>query len=103
MTDLKKVPEKDLKAELTRRGEILKQEEMNRLKLHRDLVQKHIETLLLFVPNHDRPVCSDENPCSHGTYKGRVYCNRCRLLWIMRNNVNIDTSVYLDVRIEEDP
>ena len=103
MADLKKVSEKDLKDELFRREGIRKREEKQRLKIHRDLVQQYIETLLLFAPDHDRTSCSDENEINHGIYNGRLNCKRCRLLWIMKLQCNTDTSVYLDVRIEEDP
>lgn len=103
MTDLSQIPEKHLKDELDRREEDRKREERIRLKIHRDFVHKHVGILLLFTPTHDRTSCSDEDPGNHGGNEGKIRCKRCRLLWIKNNKLNPDTSVYLDVEIEEDP
>lgn len=101
--DLKEIPDKDLKDELKRREEKKKQRERDRLKIHRALVDQYAETLLLFVPEHDRTSCSDEDPKNCSYHTGRIRCKRCELLYMLKKgHDNLNVSVYLDMQIEEE-
>lgn len=108
MIDLTKVPGKDLRTELKRREEIEKSEKRQQLRLHREIVMQHVDTLLLFVPDHDHTSCNDESPINSSHHarmisSNKACCNRCELLFIKSTESNLNTSVRLDAFIEEDP
>jgi len=95
-----------LKDELKVREEKRKARRRDDLKMNRDMVEQYVETLLLFVPKHDRTSCSDEKPCNTGERTGRLRCKRCQLLHVLRNKKTMDnlyTTVYLEVKYEEKP
>ncbi len=75
-TDLSKVAQDDLLAELKRR-ETAREEAERKAKEKRDAsVVANIDALLALVPEHGRTSCSDEKPVNESR------CNRCTLLSI---------------------
>jgi len=57
-----------------------KAEELKKRKSKFELIIKHRETLLIFVPDHGNTDCSDYNPC-YG-FSSQWRCKRCDLLTV---------------------
>jgi hypothetical protein len=75
--------------ELEAQREALEQEEEKR---RHTLIAEHIDTLLLFFPEHGRTSCSDEDPGN------RLRCDRCALLAVHRYGfVPTDTEMWVTI------
>jgi hypothetical protein len=104
--DLSAASDVELKDELQRREDARKARRRSDISMNRGFVEEYVESLLLFVPKHDRTPCSDEKPCNSSGTTGRMRCRRCELLRVLRNRKthdNLDVTVYLDVRVGEEP
>ena len=96
MTDLSKIDDKDLQAELERRAFIRRQEKVEARVERNKLFLEHKDVILKFLA-HSRTSCNDENLSngyenSQGTYR----CNRCAFL--LFRNVDVD-EIDIDLHI----
>lgn len=95
-----------LREEIRVREEKRRVERRGAIETNRHFVSEFADTLLLFVPKHDRTSCSDKKACNSGRQTGRMRCKRCELLRVVRNRKTLDNSdvtVYLEVKFEEEP
>jgi hypothetical protein len=78
--DLNRFTDQDLKAELQRREDDRKISETAARRFRFQLLVKHRDVLLEFVP-HSRTSCSDADPCNGlGSADYGARCERCALL-----------------------
>ena len=93
MSEIQQVSTGDLKAELLRRTKELQDAERSARLSFDALVCEHIDTLLLFVPQHSKTTCSDDHLQSDTSR-----CKRCLLLSIKNYGwVDGDYTISIDV------